>query len=64
MLLEFRTRATPLLQAYVDSDGSAGARAALLDHEIWNPRYADGRNSKAMLNLLDNCACSSAPERT
>ncbi len=53
VLLEFATRSTPALQAYVTSDGSAEAKRRFLSDALWDPQYADGRNSAAMFELIE-----------
>ena len=43
----------PLLDAYMASDGSVSAKAALLRASNWSPDRADGKSSESMLALLD-----------
>lgn len=52
--LEFQAGSTAAVQAYIGSDGSRPARQAFLANDIWDPRYADGRNSRAMFELIEN----------
>jgi hypothetical protein len=53
VFLEFRAGATNAVQAYIGSDGSEQARRTFLANDIWDPRYADGRNSRAMFALVE-----------
>lgn len=53
VLLELRKGATAAVQRYVASDGSPGARRALFDDEIWDPKWADGRSSEAIFKLVE-----------
>ena len=53
VFLEIRAGATAAVQAFIESDGSEQARQAFLASDIWNPRYADGRNSRAMFDLVE-----------
>ena len=53
VFLELRAGSTTAVQAFIDSDGSEHARQTFLAHDIWNPRFADGRNSQAMFALID-----------
>lgn len=53
VLLELASSATPAVETYLASDGSAEARQAFLRNEIWDPLYADGRNSAAMFALFE-----------
>lgn len=52
--LEFNVSATPALQAYVASAGTAVDKSKLLSSAAWSPSRADGRSSVAMLDLLDS----------
>lgn len=51
--LEYATRNQPWLDAYLDSDGSDAARAALLSAPLWDPECADGKSSTAMFGLIE-----------
>jgi len=51
--LEFGESATGRIRRYVASNGSDEDRRALLADDLWDPRYADGRSSTAMLDLVD-----------
>jgi hypothetical protein len=51
--IEHPSTEQPLLDAYMASDGGAKARAALFASWNWDPRYADGKSSVAMLQFLD-----------
>ena len=53
IMLEFATRSTSTIQAYVASGGSAAAKRQLLSNAIWDPKYGDGRNSVAMFDLIE-----------
>lgn len=53
VFLELRADSTAAVQAYIESDGSGPARQAFLANDIWDPRYADGRNSRAMFDLVE-----------
>lgn len=53
VLLEYRKSSTDALQAYLRSDGSAAARSVFLANDIWDTRWADGRNSRAMFALIE-----------
>jgi len=53
VFLELQAGATTAVQVFIESDGSEQARQAFLATDIWNPRYADGRNSQAMFDLVD-----------
>lgn len=51
--LEFGVASTPDLVKYLQSDGGAEARKQLLQSRIWQPSFADGRNSQAMFALIE-----------
>lgn len=53
VFLELQSSSTAALQTYVSSNGSPEARRAFLGEQIWDPRFADGRNSQAMFDLVD-----------
>ena len=52
MAIEYPTSGDPSLQAYVASDGTTEDRSSLLASQFWNG-FQDGRESKAMLVLID-----------
>jgi hypothetical protein len=52
--LEVPVQEQARLTAFLDSDGSAEARTALLGGPFWQRSYQDGRSSLAMLALLDH----------
>lgn len=54
VFLELHAGSTTAVQVYIESDGSGPARQAFLANEIWDPRYADGRNSRAMFELVES----------
>jgi hypothetical protein len=51
--VEFAFRNQPLLDDFMASDGGPAARAALLAAPMWDPDWADGKSSRAMLALLE-----------
>jgi len=51
--VEFAFRNQSALDAYMASDGGSAARAALLGAPMWDPDWADGKSSQAMLTLLE-----------
>lgn len=51
--LEMPVEERERVEAYLASDGSAGALEALLSSELWQREYQDGRSSRAMLALVD-----------
>ncbi len=51
--LEWANSLSPQVDAYLGSDGTEEARGRLLDHYQFNPGWADGRSSQAMLSLLE-----------
>lgn len=53
LALEIDRRQQPLLSRYLASGGDAGARAALLAGEHWQDTMHDGRDSLAMLHLIE-----------
>jgi len=52
--LEIPVEEADRLAAYLDSDGGQEARAALLTGPFWTSEYQDGRQSAAMLQLIDS----------
>ena len=42
------------LQRYIESEGSATDRSALLDTHLWASRWQDGRSSEAMFALVES----------
>lgn len=53
LALEIDRRQQPLISRYLASDGSAGARVALLSGEHWQDPMHDGRDSIAMFDLIE-----------
>lgn len=51
--VEFAFRNQSALDAYMESDGGLPAREALLTAPMWDPEWADGKSSQAMLALLE-----------
>jgi hypothetical protein len=51
--IEHAASEQPMLDAYMVSDGGAAARQALFKAWNWDPRYADGKSSVAMLRFID-----------
>lgn len=51
--LEIPDDETTAIEAFLASDGGTEARRELLAQPFWNSEFADGRQSTAMLNLLD-----------
>lgn len=51
--VEFASANQPALDAYMTSNGGPTARASLLAAPMWDPDWADGKSSRAMLALLD-----------
>jgi hypothetical protein len=51
--IEFDFRNQPSLDEFMESDGGATSFAALLSAPAWDPEWADGKSSRAMLRLLD-----------
>ncbi|WP_264585509.1 hypothetical protein [Sphingobium sp. B7D2B] len=51
--VEYAERNQAALDAYMASDGSKDARLALTDAPLWDPDWADGKSSFAMLALLE-----------
>lgn len=43
----------PRLDAFLESDGGSAARAELLSGDFWRTPYKDGRQSEALLRLLE-----------
>lgn len=41
------------VDAYLSSDGGPEAQASLLASRYWSPQFADGRSSRAIVDLLD-----------
>lgn len=52
--LEIPSDAQGVVNAYLDSDGSAAAANTLLAHKFWLREYQDGRSSEAIRKLLDD----------
>lgn len=53
LALELRADQAPSIPAFLASDGGHAARAAMLRDDWWQGPYFDGRNSAAMLELLE-----------
>lgn len=53
LALELRADQAPSIPAFLASDGSDAARAAMLRDDWWQGPFFDGRNSVAMLELLE-----------
>ncbi|MEP7211342.1 MAG: hypothetical protein ABI740_10935, partial [Alphaproteobacteria bacterium] len=51
--LEYSADWQPVINAYLNSDGGADARAALLTLPVWQAEMQDGRGSIAFLQMLD-----------
>lgn len=51
--VEFAFRNQPSLDAFMASDGGTAARATFLTAPMWDPDWADGKSSEAMLALLE-----------
>ena len=51
--LELVSDAQKMVDRYLDSPGEPADRAALLRHDIWTRDYQDGRNSLAMVELIE-----------
>lgn len=51
--LEWSSSVEPAVRAFLTDDDEEAARQALLATEPWTRAYQDGRNSRAMLELLD-----------
>jgi len=51
--LEYARRHQPAIDAYLASDGGDHAREALLAAPLWDPDWADGKSSQAMLRLIE-----------
>lgn len=51
--LEYSADYQPVVDAFLDSNGDAGARAALLTLPIWHDEWQDGRSSTAFLALFE-----------
>lgn len=51
--VEFAFSNQPALDDFIESDGGPSAQAALLSAPVWDPEWADGKSSQAMLLLLD-----------
>lgn len=51
--LEYARRNQPAIDAYFASDGGTPARNALLTAPLWDPDWADGKSSQAMLRLIE-----------
>jgi hypothetical protein len=53
LALELRADQAPSIPAFLASDGGDAARATMLGDDWWQGPYFDGRNSVAMLELLE-----------
>jgi hypothetical protein len=51
--LELDEGLQPALDTYLSGDGSEAAKKLLLKHSFWRPARADGRTSRAMLELIE-----------
>jgi hypothetical protein len=51
--LEYARRNQRAIDAYLASDGGDRARDALLAAPLWDPDWADGKSSQAMLRLIE-----------
>ena len=51
--LELTSGAQSMAERYLASNGSPEDREALLAHAMWIRSYQDGRNSKAMVELIE-----------
>jgi hypothetical protein len=60
LALELRADQAPSIPTFLASDGGDAARAAMLADDWWQGPYFDGRNSVAMLELLETARRLSA----